>query len=153
MHAHVVQACNAMYRRIARTQGFSSLLCNQAEEALNYLLKNPDRSDPPAYLVRSATDFAKRKIRQRWVAETLYFPTLETGADRVIEHTIAENALDIEAVLSRMSPAERTLLELAANGSEADEIAAKVNLPVLRVREKLSRARARARALRMGAAS
>lgn len=142
-----------MYRRIARTQGFSSLLCNQAEEALNYLLKNPDRSDPPSHLVRSATDYAKRKIRRRWLAENLYFPTLQIGADRMIDHTIAENALDIESVLSRMSPAERTLLELAADGSEANEIAAKLNLPILRVREKLSRARGRARDLRMGAAS
>ncbi|WP_176050837.1 sigma factor-like helix-turn-helix DNA-binding protein [Burkholderia sp. BCC1644] len=150
MHPHVVEACAALYRRIARTQGFNHWLTDQAEEALTELVNNAQRSAPPPHLVRNALSNASKKLKRRSVLEDEFLHSLSFGSDRPINHSIAESGLDIEAVLSRMPTAERTLLELSADGADAGEIALEIGLPVQRVRERLSRARARARALRMG---
>lgn len=153
MHAHVVMACAALHKRIARTQGLNQWLTDQAEEALTELANNPHRDAPPSHLLRNALFNASKKLKRRSSLEDEFLPSLSFGTDRPIYHSIAESGLDIEAVLSRMPAAERTLLERAADGADAVTIALEMGLPVQRVRERLSRARARARALWMGTQS
>jgi DNA-directed RNA polymerase specialized sigma24 family protein len=148
MHPHVVAACTALYRRIARTQSFNQWQTDQAEEALNELVNNPDRSDPSAFQVRNALSNASKKLQRRSELDERFFPSLSFGLDRAVRDDAAEHRLDIVVVLSRIQSSERNLLELAATGADAYDIADEVGLPVQRVREQLSRARARARALR-----
>lgn len=150
MHPHVVSACAALYQRLARTQSFNQWETDRAEEALTELVNNPDRSDPPAHQIRNALSNASKKLRRRSEMDAYFFPNLQFGIDRAVPHDSVENALDIASVLSRMPRAERRLLELAASGAESDDIAVELGLPVQRVRERLSRARRRARTLWMG---
>jgi DNA-directed RNA polymerase specialized sigma24 family protein len=150
MHPHVVSACAALYQRIARTQSFNQWETDRAEEALTELVNNPNRSDPPAHQVRNALSNASKKLRRRAEMDAYFLPNLQFGIERAIPHDIAESALDIASVLSRMPGAERMLLELAATGADSDDIAVELGLPVQRVRERLSRARRRARTLWMG---
>jgi len=165
MHPHVVQACEALHSSIARTSGFSQWLTDQAEEALTELVNNPHRCDPPAHQIRNARSNASKKLKLRaGLEETFLQPlpcgkskdandSLTFGCDRAVNHTIAEHALDIEAVMARLLPTERHLLELAADGQEAEEIALLLGVSEQRVREQLSRARLHARKLWAGAPS
>ena len=165
MHPHVVQACEALHRSIARTSGFSQWLTDQAEEALTELVNNPHRSDPASHLIRNARSNASKKLKLLSGLEAKFLQTLPCGkggdvnsiltfgCDRAVNHSIAEHALDIEAVMARLSPAERQLIELAADGQEAEEIALQLGVSAQRVREQLSRARLHARELWAGAPS
>lgn len=147
MHPHVVQACAALYSRIARCQGFDHWSTDQAEEALNELVANPHRPDPPAHQVRNALSNASKKLQRRSALMDEFSPTLTFGIDVPTNHSIAESAHDIHAVLPRLSASERQIIELAADGSDAEDIAGQLGTPVQRSRERLSRARARARSL------
>ena len=153
MHPHVVVACSALYRRIARTQGFSPWMTDQAEEALTELVNNPQRSDPPAHLIRNALSNASKKLKRRSELGDKFLPSLSFGSDRPVFKNTAENVIDVESVLSCLPTAQRTLLELAADGADVDEMADELGFPVPRVRERLSRARAQARKLWTGALS
>lgn len=153
MHPHVVEACAALYQRIAHTQGFNQWQTDQAEEALTELVNHPNRSDPPAHQVRNALSNASKKLKRRAQLEQYFSPAMSFGSDRAVQAQTIENTLDIASVLSRMSSLECSLLELAANGADANDIAAELGLSVHRVREQLSRARANARALWTGSTS
>jgi DNA-directed RNA polymerase specialized sigma24 family protein len=153
MHPHVVAACTVLYRRIARTQSFNQWQTDQAEEALNELVNNPDRSAPPAFQVRNALSNASKKLQRRSELDERFFPSLSFGLDRAVGEDAAEYRLDIAAVLCSIPSSERNLLELVATGADSYDIADEVGLSVQRVRERLSRARARARALWAGTSS
>lgn len=153
MHPHVVEACVTLQRRIARTQGYNQWLTDQAEEALTELVNNPDRSDPPAHLIRNALSNASKKLNRRGDLEEAFLPTLTFGSDRPTYSNTAENIIDVGRVLHSMPAASRSLLELAADGSEAEELADELGLPTQRVRERLSRARNQARKLWQGTLS
>lgn len=153
MHPHVVQACEALQCSIARTSGYSQWLTDQAEEALTELVNNPLRCAPPSHQIRNARSNASKKLKLRSDLEETFLATMSFGHDRAVNQTIAENMHDIEAVMSRLSLAERQLLELSADGDEAEEIAQKLGVSAQRVREQLSRARRHARDLWNGALS
>lgn len=153
MHPHVVEACAALSRRIARTQGYNQWLTDQAEEALTELVNNPDRPDPPAHQIRNALSNASKKLKRRSELGEAFLPTLSFGSDRAAYSTTAENIIDVRRVLDAMQGMPRALLELAADGADADEIGDEIGLPAQRVRERLSRARAEARKLWKGSLS
>ena len=153
MHTHVVEACAALQRRIARYQSYNPWLTDQAEEALNELVSNPDRQDPPAHLIRNALSNASKKLKRRSDLGDKFFPTRSFGSDRAAYQTTTENVIDVGLVLSSMPPEHRTLLELAMDGAEADDMSEEMKLPVQRVRERLSRARAHARRVWTGTLS
>ncbi|MDR6766490.1 DNA-directed RNA polymerase specialized sigma24 family protein [Acidovorax delafieldii] len=153
MHPHVVEACVSLQRRIARMQGYNQWLTDQAEEALTELVNNPDRSSPPAHLIRNALANASKKLKRRSELGEAFLPTMSFGSDRAAYSTTTENIIDVGRVLDSIQVGPRALLERAADGADAEEIADELGLPAQRVRERLSRARAEARKFWMGALS
>jgi FixJ family two-component response regulator len=117
----------------------------QAEAALDILLAQPDRQDEPRYLVRNALADAGKKLkrRARLAADYACFRQLEDeGSDddaRAFLHAT-------DFIERTLTPADRTVLRLVLGGAEPNEIADTLGTSVLRSRERLSRARARARA-------
>lgn len=147
MHPHVVEACAMLHKQVARYQRYNHWLTERAEEALVELVGNPERTDPPPHQVRNALSNASKKLKRRHELMDEFSPTLTFGIDRPVLHLAAESIHDIESVVSRMSSEDRSLIEAAADESGAEELAEQLCVPVQRARERLSRARARARAL------
>lgn len=115
------------------------------EEALDDLVRNPQRRGEPDYLAGSAVARARTKLRRR--AEIAPCVSLEKVAGLVVDDNGKHEAIMARDVVDRISlpSRDRRYLHLVAAGAESREIAEHegVSLPLARVR--LSRARKRVR--------
>lgn len=154
--------------RAARFQSTDHWRAEQADEALDELAAHPERVGEPSLLVRNALSNARKKLQRRQaIRERVLLGPLPERPGRVMRPgrflptvTWTSSGYDIDAYaaidllqsLANLRPADRILLEMVGDGFEAAEMAAMLHLPVQRVRERLSRARARARAVLAAAA-
>jgi hypothetical protein len=117
----------------------------QAEEALNLLLAQPERQGDPKYLVRNALADARKKLSRRAEILNLHGSEIDWLEEETSDDFAGLLIETTDFLTHCLDPADRALLELACCGEAADAIATRFGLPIARVREELSRARARAR--------
>jgi hypothetical protein len=143
-----VSAVVLLHEKSRRThQGY---WLDRYEYALDECVRNPSRTSPATYQARSAVANAKKRIDCReQVAATC---SLDHLHDSGFECASAEiPALEVEILqwletTSRITSAERGLLLRLARGEEAGSIADASGVPLHLMRQRISRARAAARA-------
>jgi len=159
MHPNVAQAITNLQRRAqseCRVREGDVL-----EEALDDLVRNPDRSNDPEHLAGSAIARAKTKLQRRAelapVTRELDHPeeversrehlSLRLGPfPSATDHASHQLLMARDAIArSGLSARDRAYLRLVSGGLEAADIAAGCDEPVPLARVRLSRARSRAR--------
>lgn len=145
MHPNLIKACAMLQKRIARYETVNHWLTEQAEEALNELVTRPNLTGEPNHLVRNALSNARKKLKRREALMDYHSPNITFGVDRAITDALPQAEFDLLAVINHLPEQDRRLLEFVAADLDAVKIAALVQLPVQRTRERISRARNRAR--------
>lgn len=151
MTEDVVSACALLQRRIARYESSSSWLTEQAELALSEMVAHPDRTGNAHHLVRNALSNARKKMGRRAQLAGRHVRTVPWATGQTLCQG-GEARVDLFDLIASLPTNDRRLLELSAQGLKAGEIGDLLALPVQRVRERLSRARGRARGLAREAA-
>jgi hypothetical protein len=144
MHQNVTIAVARLQLRRRRVRG--SFAVEQAEEAMDLLLRNPERSAAPPILMRNALTEARRKLLKRQQLLTEYHEMVEAGGVVASAAGIVGYELK-EFIKDDVRTADAPLLKVALAGGSAEEIARVQSIPIQRARERLSRARARAHEL------
>jgi DNA-binding NarL/FixJ family response regulator len=128
----------------ARADDFYATSC--AEFALDELVNNPNRSGTPEMLVWSASRNARKKSARR-AAKCAQSSLSDLASAREPGVSDSYDEIFIRDMLSRtaLPPRDREILELLANGRDADDISLMYDVPVQRSREWISRARKRVR--------
>jgi hypothetical protein len=129
----------------ARTRTRDPWRAEQAEEALNFLLSKPDRTGDPQRLVRNALAEASKKLRRRAKIFTENIDRIQMVNGQANDG-LGTLRFDLTNLIRRggFNARDRSLLSRALDGSEAEDIAQELQIPIQRARERLSRARARA---------
>lgn len=116
------------------------------DRALDEIVRNLSKTDPPEHQVRSAlANAGKVMANRRRLAPVVSHEDLVTDVDA------REDGYDVVELRSWLetaplpSPA-RTLLVALAAGADAKDLAAQQDVPVQRIRERIARARKSARA-------
>jgi len=144
MNDNVTKAVMRLQARLDRTS--NPWRAEQAEEALNILLSQPDRDGDPQHLMRNALADASKKLKRRTKILAEYTNMVQVLSDQASDG-FGILLVEVTDLVNRgLSAADQALLGLFLDGAEANEIANDLQLPVARVRERLSRTRARARA-------
>jgi hypothetical protein len=122
----------------------------RCERALDECSRNPQRTKPAAHQVRSALANAKKRIDDRdRLAPTVSLDLLATygiaGVEDADETAVVDLLKWLEST-SHLKAGEREILRCLARGEDAESLAAHTNVPVSSMRQKISRARASARA-------
>lgn len=111
------------------------------ERALDEILRNPHKTSPPAFQVRSAIANAAKVIAGR----RRLAPPISTDSPGVEVDEEEGGYLAVEVMhwlgTASVTVAERAILRGLANGEDAETLAASRGVPVERMREKISRAR------------
>jgi hypothetical protein len=148
MHVDVATAIASMQSLVSRYESNNYWRAEQAEEALNILLLQPERQGNPRYLARNALADAAKKLKRR-AAQTsdpeLAPDWIKNQVTDGLEFLLIETA---DLLSRRLNPRDRALLAQAYRGISLDEMAQSLRLPIARIRERLSRARLRARTAR-----
>jgi len=142
MNKNVTAAVARLQAMLGRTSAQRS--SDLIDEALNYLLNQPDNIKPPHVQARNALREARRKltVRGELMGAHLEREHRATGApQRDFEHAKTE-LRDFIAALPK--PTDRPLLRIAMAGGGAETIARQFDIKLASARERLSRARSRA---------
>ena len=120
------------------------------EYALDECVRNPGRTSPATHQARSAVANAKKRIdgRER-IVPTCSFDHLHDSGFECADAEIQAHTVEILQWLettSGLTPAERGLLLRLARGEDAETIADAAGVPLHLMRQRISRARASARA-------
>ncbi len=142
----VVDACAILQSRIARIESSSHWRTEQAEEALSELVRHPDREGHPLRLAQNALSNARKKLDRRAALQERHLRSLTFGVERQQSEDLAHLVVELSDLLRQGAARDREILGLAAVGLDSEQIAVVLELPEPRVRERLSRARRRARA-------
>ncbi len=151
MNDNIARAAAILQARIFYCEARDYWRTEQAEEALNILLARPTSSADTGYLVRNALSDARKKLVRRAAIYGTHAPAidwLENQSHDDFEALLVETT---DLLVRCLDPQDQCLLELAFVGAAANELAKASHLPVPRARERLSRARTRARAAREAA--
>jgi|SRR6478672_5420808 len=159
MHPNVAKAIEVLQLRTLRER--RSREGEILEEALDDLVRNPERDNDPEHLARSAVARARTKLQRRAeiapVTRELDRPDEEEGLRERLSLRLGpmpsstDNAshqllMARDAIArSGLSKRDRAYLRLISDGFEASDIAADYDEPLPLVRVHLSRARNRAR--------
>ncbi|MEU4166183.1 hypothetical protein AB0F46_04755 [Streptomyces sp. NPDC026665] len=122
---------------------------DRIDRALDELLRNPcDDCTPAEHRVRSAMGHAYEVLeRRKMIAPSISLGVLST------EHGAADQGYPLIEILEwlRAEPgipqSQRVVLQALAHGDDAEALAARHGLSLLRARERISRARKQARQL------
>ena len=131
-------------------QASTNYWLERCERALDECSRNPQRTNPAAHQVRSALANAKKRIDDRdRLAPTVSFDALAAsgfaGTEDADETAIVDLLKWLEST-SHLKASERAILRCLAQGEDAESLAANAAVPVSSMRQKISRARASARA-------
>jgi DNA-directed RNA polymerase specialized sigma24 family protein len=130
----------------------------QTEEALNGLLKHPNRTGNPYHLERNALSEARKKLQRRdqllgehmaeidVMAET---GSLTEASDGDGYDVLRSDVID--SVRRTSSEPDRKILAVALGGGSARDVAEAIGIPYDAAKVRLSRARQRARTAWQGA--
>ncbi|MFD5209326.1 hypothetical protein ACFWIP_00375 [Streptomyces anulatus] len=122
---------------------------DRIDRALDELLRNPsDESTPAEYRVRSAMGHAYETLERRRAIAPYTAPEAADAEYGVVDQGYP--VVEFFEWLRRepgIPPAYRTVLQALAQGEDAESLAAQQGQPVPRMRERISRARNRARRL------
>lgn len=141
MNTNMTQAVVRLQKRIRNSSSLSDE--DRADEALNLLLNKPERSKLPHHLERNMIGEATKKLARRdeLMTEERQASLMSVGGDG----TLGTLTFELRDFFERdLSADDGSLLTAVLEGDDAEDIALAVGLPVERVRERLSRARARA---------
>ncbi|MBS3693080.1 hypothetical protein [Rhodococcus qingshengii] len=111
------------------------------DNALDELVRNPDKSTPAAFQVRSAHSNAAKVIARRRI---LAPPTSLDETARDLEFTDGGfSRVELETWLEAapVSAPHRKILRAMLEGAEAPDLAESWGIPIVRMREQISRAR------------
>lgn len=122
---------------------------DRLDRAIDELVRNPDKSSPPAFQRRSAMANASKILQHRRRACPVTSLDQPTANDAPSSFDLARtdgapDELDIRLWLETtpsMTAMQRDLLRALADGHDALSIARRSQTPVARVREQISRAR------------
>ena len=141
-------------RAIAHLQGLAlrasdGYTIDVLDRALDEIVRNPDNPSPYLWQVRSARANAAKVVQAR--REVVTLDTSGEDEPSVVEDAATTDTgygvVEIREWLrtsSRLTEPDRTLLTAVADGQDSEHLAEVLELPVQRVRERLSRARKRA---------
>lgn len=123
---------------------------DRLDRAIDELVRNPDKSTPPAFQRRSAMANANKilQYRKRTCPVTSLdeqTPDCAPSSSDLVQTDGAPDELDIRLWLETtpsLTAMQRSLLRAFADGHDARSIAKWSRTPVARVREQISRARA-----------
>lgn len=143
-----VSAVALLHEKSRRTnQGY---WLDRYEYALDECVRNPGRTSPATHQVRSAVANAKKRIDCReQIVPTCSLDHLHDSGFECAGAEIQVREVEILRWLettSRLTPSERGLLLRLARGEEAGAIADASGVPLHLMRQRISRARATARA-------
>lgn len=143
MDIGTIGAVKALQDRCSREQRQN--LGEVLEEALDDLVRNPDRPGDPDFLAGSAVARARTKLKRRAeIAPTVPLEKVSepaTGDSAKHEAMLARDAIERSDLTAR----DRHYLRLVAAGADSREIAELEGVAVSLARVRLSRARNRAR--------
>ena len=128
-----LQACLRRTSKLHRAQ--------LVEEALDILLAKPNRTGKPWHLVRNALSDAAKKLRARALLDATYAERVRASAAGTGDGLGALSVELADFVDRGIPEPHRTMIRLVAQGSGAEEIAVRENIPLPRARERLSRSR------------
>jgi len=138
----------------SKKSAHDSFELDRIDRALDEITRNPDKTTPPRRQVRSARANALKVVRHHVALEAFSLDDPELHEHKRQQAEIAvQYGGGIEDVEMRewldhtpsLTDDERTLLHALADGFDAELIALARNLPIKRVRERISRARRAAR--------
>lgn len=131
-------------------QASTNYWLERCERALDECCRNPDRTKPAAHQVRSALANAKKRLDDRdRLAPTISLDVLAANGFAGTEDSDETTAVDLLKWLestSHLKASERAVLRCLARGEDAESLAANANVTLSSMRQKISRARASARA-------
>jgi hypothetical protein len=146
-------ALNTLQSTAART--FETYLSEVLGRAMDEIVRNFDNDRPAKRQVRSARANAAKVLGdRRRLAPTIYITSSITepdGVDHDLEIPVDENGfgefdvLHWLATTTQLPDGVRALLQDLASGHDANSLAMRDNLPVARMRERISRARRQGR--------
>lgn len=124
----------------------------QTEEALNYLLSQPDRTGNPFHLERNALSDARKKLQRRagLFAENIAVLDIMAEGGSTSETSEGEGydvlrADVIDSIRRTSSAADQEILAIALDGGAPDDVAEALGVSYEIAKVRLSRARQRAR--------
>lgn len=156
MHPDTASAVRILQDRLSAVESHDFRRAERYEAALDDLVRNPDRAGPVGHLVRNASSYGlKRSIRRDRLA-----PRHEPKAVRtdegpipapevlVTDDRVPQLRVDLIDLVDRTFAGDdrRSMLRLLDGATVAD-LATDVGVPVARLQVRVSRARARARAV------
>jgi DNA-directed RNA polymerase specialized sigma24 family protein len=130
------------------TSSSSTYWLERYERALDECSRNPDRTSPAAYQVRNALANAKKRIDNR-TQRAPHFQiddVVLAGVPDAAEATVVVEVLHWLHSAAGITAGQRALLQSLAEGEDAETLAARARIPVAGMRQRISRARAAARA-------
>jgi DNA-directed RNA polymerase specialized sigma24 family protein len=157
MHPDTASAVLILQDRLRAVESRDFRRAERYEAALDDLIRNPERAGPVGHLVRNAASYGlKRTARRSRLAPrqalTREAPDRGVAAHRevlVTHDDAAQLAIDLHDLLDRapLTDFERSALRRLAGGAETRDIASDVAVPLPTVQVRISRARAKARAV------
>ena len=157
MHPDTASAFHILQDRLCTAEVRDYRRAERYEAALDDLVRNPERVGPVGHLVRNAASYGlKRSVRRarlapRHDARAVITPDgpVEPGKVLVTDDTYAQLEIEVRDVIERapLTDFERAALQRLAAGAVAADIAADTGLPLPSVQVRISRARAKLRAV------
>jgi hypothetical protein len=156
MHPDTASAVRILQDRLSAVESHDFRRAERYEAALDDLVRNPDRAGPVGHLVRNASSYGlKRSVRRARLAPRhepkavvtdegpIASPEALVTDDRVLQLRV-----DLIDLVDRTFAGDdrRSMLRLLDGATVAD-LATDVGIPVGRLQVRISRARARARAV------
>lgn len=128
---------------------FDTYQLDRIDRALDELLRNPsDESTPAKYRVRSAMGHAYEALeRRKVIAPCSSLSAEHTDGEATDQGHLLVEVLDWLRTQPGIPQSQRALLQALAHGEDAESLARREELPVARVRERISRARGKAHKL------
>lgn len=157
MHPDTASAVRILQDRLSAVESHDFRRAERYEAALDDLVRNPDRAGPVGHLVRNASSYGlKRSVRRARLAPR-HEPKAAIVTDEgsipapevlVTDDRVPQLRVDLIDLVDRTFAGEdrRSMLRLLDGATVAD-LATDVGMPVARLQVRISRARARARAV------
>lgn len=156
MHPDTADAVRILQERLRSAETRDFRRAERYEAALDDLVRNPGRSGPVGHLVRNATSHGRRRAVRRARLAPRHEPkpviddTPMTPREvLVVDDTGSQLEIELRDLIDRapLQPADRLVMRDILGGATPADIAEKSNVPRGRLDVRVSRARARLRAV------
>src|SRR5581483_200603 len=157
MHPDTAEAVRILQSRLRAAETHDFRRAERYEAALDDLVRSPDRPGPVGHLVRNATSYGRKRAVRRARIAPRHDPKQIVTDDGVIDapdllivdDRDAQLAVDLHDLIDRspLTPGDRRVMHTLLPAATTAEVAEATGTPRARLEVRVSRARARLRAV------